>query len=447
MDSLTGLMDGSSIESALQTRILGRSAERTVFAVVILGIDRFRNLNELLGYSAGDEALVQVARRLEAFPGRCEVGRLGGDEFCVLLDPVENAEGALRSAEALVRVFDVPLHVSNRELFLTASAGLSMFPVDGRSPVSLLRQAAQAMAKTKRRGGNAVECATEPPALTPEQSYRLETALRRALDRGEFALRFQPEVHRDGHLAGCEVLLSWLHPEFEKVDADTFIRLAEEIGVIVPIGNWVLKQACTRGKVWLDQGLSVGRLAVNVSALQFAAPDFVETVTSILESTRFLGSMLELELTESSVMRDMNETVQRMLALKKLGVTFAIDDFGKGYSPLTYLQCLPVDAIKIDRSFISQIDQPSGSLPLVQTIALLAHRQGFQVVAEGIETEEQLDLVCAVHCDRMQGFFFGVPVFTEAYESLLRSPNQFLRLMSRRGEQLTSGAQYPAAEA
>ena len=173
-----------------------------------------------------------------------------------------------------------------------------------------------------------------------------------------------------------------------------------------------------------------------MSALQFAAPDFVATVTGILESTGFEGSRLELELTESAVMRDMDEAAERMRTLKQFGITFAIDDFGKGYSPLTYLQSLPVDVVKIDRTFISQIAQPSGSLPLVQTIAILAHRQGFQVVAEGIETEAQMDLVRAIHCDRMQGYYFGVPVFTGEYEGILRAPNQFTRLMLGRQRQL-----------
>ncbi len=429
MDSLTGLLDGASIERAIQERIQSRPGEQPVFAVVILGIDRFRNLNELLGYRAGDEALVEVARRLGSFSRRREVGRLGGDEFCVILDPVQDLRDAQASAEALIRGFEEPLRINGREVFMTASAGFSMFPMDGREAVSLLRQASRAMAKTKRRGGNAAESATEPPSLTPEQSYNLETALRRALDREELALRFQPEIHRDGHLAGCEVLLSWYHPELGKVEADTFIRLAEEIGVIVPIGTWVLTQACQRGKAWLDAGLDPGRMAVNVSALQFATPDFVKTVESILESTGFQGNSLELELTESAVMRDMEEAAGKMQALKRYGITFAVDDFGTGYSPLTYLQTLPVDVVKIDRSFVSQIAQPAGSLPLVQTIAILAHRQGFQVVAEGVETEQQMDLVRAVHCDRMQGYFFGTPVFTEEFENILRSPDQFVKLM------------------
>lgn len=436
MDVLTGLMSGPSIERAIQKRILTRSGEEPVFAVVVLGIDRFRNLNELLGYSAGDEALVQVARRLDATSPHCEVGRLGSDEFCVVLDPVEDLRDALESAESLVRLFEKPLHINGRDVFVTASAGFSMFPMDGHEPIALLRQASRAMARTKRRGGNAVESSTDPPSLTPEQRYHLETALRLALDREEFALRFQPEIDLDGRLSGCEVLLSWYHPELGNVEADTFIRLAEEIGLIVPIGSWVLTQACIRGKLWLDAGLDLGRMAVNVSALQFATPDFVETVEGVLKATGFDGNRLELELTESSVMRDMDEAADKMIVLKQLGITFAIDDFGKGYSPLTYLQRLPVDVVKIDRSFISQIAQPSGSLPLVQTIAILAHRQGFQVVAEGIETAEQMDLVRAVHCDRMQGYYFGVPVFTEEFEAILRSPQQFARLLLGRRDRL-----------
>jgi diguanylate cyclase (GGDEF)-like protein len=429
MDALTGLLNGPSIQSVIQKRILTRSEEEPVFAVIIVGIDRFRNLNELLGYRAGDEALIEVASRLSSSPRHCEIGRLGGDEFCIVMDPVEDLRDALKGAEALIRIFEEPLPIGGREVFVTASAGFSMFPMDGRDAVSLLRQASRAMAKAKRRGGNAVESSTEPPTLTPEQRYHLETALRCALDREEFALRFQPEIHRDGHIAGCEVLLSWFHPELGKVEADTFIRLAEEIGIIVPIGAWVLRQACARGKLWLDAGLDLGRMAVNVSALQFAAPDFVETVVGILESTGFDGGNLELEVTESAVMGDIGEAADKMLALKELGITFAIDDFGTGYSPLTYMQCLPVDVVKIDRTFISQIAQSSGSLPLVQTIAILAHRQGFQVVAEGVETEEQLELARAVHCDRMQGYFFGVPVFTQEFENILREPDQFKRLL------------------
>lgn len=423
------------MEGAIQKRIVARSGESPAFAVVMLGIDRFRNLNELLGYRAGDEALVEVARRLGSSPLSQEVGRMGGDEFCILLDPIEDLRHALHSAEVLVRIFEAPLQISGREVFVTASAGFSLFPTDGSEAVALLRQASRAMAKTKHRGGNAVESAAEPPLLTPELRYRLETALRRALDREEFALRFQPEVGRDGRLAACEVLLSWSHPELGKVEADTFIRMAEEIGLIVPIGTWVLRQACAHAKRWHDAGLDLPRIAVNVSALQFATPDFVDTVVGVLASIGMDGKRLELELTESTVMRDMDEAAGKMQALKEYGISFAIDDFGVGYSPLTYLHRLPVDVVKIDRSFISQIAQPAGSFPLVQTINVLAHRQGFQVVAEGIETEEQMDLVRAVRCDRMQGYYFGVPVFKEEFESILRTPDQFARLLFSRHQQ------------
>jgi len=432
MDALTGLMSGPLLEAAIQKRIVTRSGEGPGFAVVVLGIDRLRNLNELLGYRAGDDALAEVARRLRSSARHCEIGRMGGDEFCVILDPVEDLRDALKATEALIRIFEAPLSISGRDVFLTASAGFSLFLVDGREAVSLLRQASRALAKAKHRGGNAVESATEPPSLTPEQRYDLETALRRALEREEFALRFQPEIRRDGQLAGCEVLLSWYHPELGKVEADTFIRLAEEIGVIGPIGTWVLKQACLHAKRWFDEGLALPRIAVNVSALQFAAPDFVETVVGILSSTGLNGSHLELELTESAIMRDMDEAASKMQTLKQQGIIFAIDDFGVGYSPLTYMHRLPVDVVKIDRSFISQIAQTSGSLPLVQTIATLAHRQGFQVVAEGIETEEQMDLARAVRCDRMQGYFFGVPVFTAEFENILRAPDQFVHLLTGR---------------
>jgi diguanylate cyclase (GGDEF)-like protein len=427
MDVLTGLMNGPEGEAAIHRRILASGGSDQAFALIALGIDRFRNLNELLGYKAGDDALAEVARRLREWSRCAEICRLGGDEFCVVVDPVADMHDATRAAESLIRVFERPFRVAGREVFLTASAGFSVFPADGLDSVSLLRQASRAVTKTKRRGGNSVEGASEPPLLTPEQRFHLETALRRALEREELALRFQPEVNRDGSLAGCEVLLSWFHPELGKVEADTFIRLAEEIGVIGPIGTWVLWQACARSKLWLDAGLQLPRIAVNVSALQLSAPEFVGTVTGILESTGLNGSHLELELTESSLMRDIDDAVSKMNELKQMGISFAIDDFGVGYSPLTYLHRLPVDVVKIDRTFVAQIAKPSGSLPLVQTITVLAHRQGFQVVAEGVETAEEMDLVRAVHCDRMQGYFFGAPVFTEEFETILRTPEQFAR--------------------
>ncbi len=427
MDALTGLMSGSQIEGTITKLILSGAGSKHGFAVVVLGIDRFRHLNELLGYCAGDDALLEIASRLQAWPGCRAVARLGGDEFCVLIDSVSDLREALKSAEALLRIFNRQLRLGTRDVFLTASAGLSLYPIDGQDAVSLLRQASRAMMKTKHRGGNAVEGATEPPNLTPEQRYRLETALRLALEQEEFNLRFQPEVDRDGQFAGCEVLLSWYHPELGNVEADTFIRLAEEIGVILPIGSWVLWQACAQAKLWLDAGLNIPRVAVNVSPLQFADPEFVPTVAAVLDSTGLPGDRLELELTESSVMRDIDEAAGRMHALRELGITFAIDDFGVGYSPLTYLHRLPVDVVKIDRTFISQMTKPSGSLPLVQTITVLAHRQGFQVVAEGVETREEMDLVRAVHCDRMQGFYFGAPSFTEEFETILRTPDYFSR--------------------
>ena len=433
MDALTGLMNGPLVEGALQRRILSRGGISSSLAVVIIGLDRFRHLNELLGYRCGDEALIEVAHRLRSYPGVAEVARLGGDEFCAVLDPVEDRHAALLAAECLMGVFERPLVLAEREFYLTASAGVSLFPSDGRDAVSLLRQASRAMVKIKRRGGNAAECSNEAPWLTPEQRYNLETALRRALEREELSLRFQPEVDREGNFAGCEVLLSWFHNVLGKVEADTFIRLAEEIGVIAPIGSWVLWQACAQAKLWRDEGLVLPRIAVNVSALQFAMPNFIDMVKHVLEASGLAGNLLELELTESAVMRDMDEAAAKMKELRTLGITFAIDDFGVGYSPLTYLHRLPVDVVKIDRMFVSQIAKPSGSLPLIQTITTLAHRQGLQVVAEGVETAEQVELIRAVQCDRMQGYYFSAPVFTAEFEQILHAPDRFPRMVHGNG--------------
>lgn len=423
LDVLTGLARGGLFESRLQQFVNDPALRSQTCAVLVLGLDRFRHLNELLGYQAGDAVLRELAARLiAAVPADGLVARLGGDEFVMLVPRAGNEQAAATAAARLLQRTGEPLTVRRREVFLTASIGMALFPGDGLNPRQILRAAHDAMNRAKLRGGNTFERAHAPVGLRPEQRYELESALRLALRNEELKLRYQPQVDRDGFLRGLEALLSWDPPSLGHVETGTFIRLAEETGTIVPIGEWVLQRACRQVAEWRRAGWATPRMAVNVSPLQFATPGFVSMVEQTLKQTGVCGGDIELEVTESTILRDIEESAERMASLRLLGVRIAIDDFGVGYSPLSYLHRLPLDAVKVDRTFIGQITKPSGSLPVVHTITILAHHRGLEVVAEGVETESELELVRAARCDLMQGFLFGPAMDAPGVEHLMRHP-------------------------
>lgn len=426
-DELTGLMRGAELEALVARALQFRPAGRPV-VLAVTGLDRFRHINDLLGYRAGDDALVAwtafvnqwLAHEAPAPSG--VLARLGGDEFAILWPDCPSLTTGLALGDALLARIRRPFSIAGREVFIMASAGLAVTEAGASEARALIRQTSAAMRRAKRRGGNTVEILRPEEAIAPERRYELETALRLALARDEFALRFQPQVDRQCRLDGLEVLLTWNRPEFGPVAPDVFIKLAEEIGAIVEIGDWVLRSTCRQIARWRRAGIRAPRVAVNVSPLQFSTPDYVSRVQSILNETGVDGSGLELEITEGTVLRDLNESAARMRALRELGISLAMDDFGVGYSPLTYLQDLPLDAVKVDRAFTGQITKPAGSLPLVHTITVLAHNRGLKVVAEGVETLGEMELVQAARCDRMQGYLFGAPMSAEEIEPLLREP-------------------------
>jgi EAL domain-containing protein (putative c-di-GMP-specific phosphodiesterase class I) len=338
---------------------------------------------------------------------------------------------AAMRAHSLIRMLQKPATVRGRDIFLSASIGLSRYPEDGQMVGDLLRGAAQALARAKERGGGVLECTIPRRGLTPERRYQLEQALRRAMARDEFELRYQPQVDRAGRLRGLEVLITWHHAELGQVDTEMFIQLAEEIGVISALGEWVLCNACRQVRQWIDMGLEPPRIAVNVSPVQFSCAGFVERVRRILAESGITGNYLELEVTEGTILLDLQVSAARMSELRALGVRIAIDDFGVGYSPLTYLNRLPLDVVKIDRSFIGQITQLSGTLPVVHTITVLAHQRGMQVVAEGVETEGELELVHAARCDVVQGYLVSAPVGPVQVAHLLRTPGALVARLGR----------------
>lgn len=418
-------MDGGSFEALLDHRIAAGGKKR--FTVCVVGLNRFRRINHLLGYRGGDLAMQDLLRRVTGFAGaRQPAGHLGGDEFALLLE-AGTRRGAERLAGQLLEWLGRPLGVLGHEFHMTASVGIALYPLCGADGATLLRRAARAMMKAKERSGNSIEWAGSADAPGHMEWFRLEGALHKALERQELSLRFQPEVDREGQVRAVEALLVWNSSELGHVDTETFIRLAEETGIITLIGEWVLREACRQSARWAAESGRAPCVAVNVSPQQFASPEFVETVKRILEEAGVRGEGLELEVTESCILSDIEQSARRMRELRELGVRIAIDDFGVGYSPLAYLHRLPLDKIKVDRSFVQQIAQPGGTLPVVHTITVLAHHRGLEVVAEGVETAEEFELVHAARCDLVQGYYVGLPLTAEEITGKLRDRKSFAR--------------------
>lgn len=396
------------------------------FAVCAVGLNRFRRINQLLGYRGGDLALEELSRRVLSFPRGSAPCHLGGDEFAVVLESATR-RGAQDLAAKMLEWIGRPLVVQGHEFHMTAAIGLAMYPSSGGDGQTLLRRASAAMVRAKARSGNSIEWSRVAETQPQMERFHLENALHRAIERQELSLRFQPQVDREGQVRAVEALLVWNSADLGHVDTETFIRLAEETGIITAIGEWVLREACVQAAQWSACGDRAPCMAVNVSPQQFASPEFVETVKRILAATGVRGERLELEVTESCILADIEQSARRMAELRKLGVRIAIDDFGVGYSPLAYLHRLPLDKIKVDRSFVRQIAQPGGTLPVVHTITVLAHHRGLQVVAEGVETEEEFELVHAARCDLVQGYYVGFPLEAEQISALLSDRKSFAR--------------------
>ncbi len=423
-DPLTGLSNRLQFTKHLDSALAKATQTGAALGIGFIDLDRFKQVNDTLGHSVGDEVLRQVASRLTAaITPNDSVARVGGDEFTVLFggNPDRPRLGAL--AHRLLDALRVPYNVEQSELFITASMGISLFPDDGPFAKDLMQKADAAMYRTKGQGKNDFGFFTPDLVIRGASRMELETQLRRALERGELRVCFMPLVGSEsGRLHSLEALLAWNNPRFGNVGPSRFIPVAEESGLIVPIGAWVLNEVCRQAVDWQSRGLPALRVAINVSALQFARSDFVDTVSDALRRTGLPAKCLELELTESIIMRDVEASARRMSQLRDVGVSIAIDDFGTGYSSLSYLRRLPADSLKIDQSFVAELGSAGTALPLIQTIVVLAHNIGLSVVAEGVETREQLALLRAVGCDRVQGHLFGEPLTLDAVENLMRRP-------------------------
>jgi diguanylate cyclase (GGDEF)-like protein/PAS domain S-box-containing protein len=419
-DALTGLPNRFLLEERLESALARAERNGWLVAVLLVDLDRFKQINDTLGHAVGDVLLREVSARFEACLRKTDVlGRMGGDEFMIVLSEVGEVQDAQRVAQKLLDALGTPFLVRGYELFVTASIGIAVFPRDGRDAATLQRNADSAMYRAKYRGKNRFQFFTADLGAAMAEQMELETALRRAMEHGELALYYQPQMSASGALVGLEALLVWNHPRLGAVPPAQFIPIAEESGLIVPVGTWVLQEVCRQAVAWQRKGLPAVRVAANVSPMQFARADFIQAVAQALAASGLQPSLLELELTESVIMRDVEESLRQMERLRALGVSISIDDFGTGYSSLSYLRRLPIDTVKIDQSFLAELEKDTSTLPLVRAIVSVAHSLGLTVVAEGVENESQLAALRAVGCDRMQGYLFGPALPAAEVECLL----------------------------
>jgi diguanylate cyclase (GGDEF)-like protein len=418
-DELTGLVNRTLLQDRLAQSMSCAHLSGRHVAILLLDIDRFKMINDSLGHDFGDKLLRAVAQRLlQVVRSGDLVARLGGDEFVVLLSEVEEASTAGLVAGKLLQKLAWPFTIDNREIIVTASMGICLSSPENADGITLIRNADIAMYRAKSAGNNFAFYSPEMNSQILE-TMELESALRLALEREEFCLHYQPKVDlASARITGFEALIRWNHPQRGMVSPVDFIPLAEETGLIVPIGSWVLLEACRQAKAWQAQGLPHLTVAVNLSARQFRKGDLAQSVSAILEQTGLDAQLLDLEITESMVMDDSDGAEQTMHNLKQLGVKLSLDDFGTGYSSLNCLRRFPVDTLKIDRSFINDVASDQSCASVATSIIAIAHNLKLDTVAEGVETREQLAFLAGCGCDAYQGFVFSKPLPAEQFADL-----------------------------
>ena len=420
-DKLTGLPNRALFSQLLEQALAEAKYSKKQVAVLFIDLDRFKLINDSLSHDSGDMVLKQVARRLtEAQLKRNTIARFGGDEFVVLMRDCEIPTDAAEAAQRMLTAIAQPLLLEGQEYNLTASIGISAFPSDGENPQTILKNADIAMYRAKEHGKNNYQFYSSQMNLHSFERLVLERFLRHALDQDEFRVYYQPKVDLvSGCITGMEALLRWIHPAMGMISPTKFIPLAEETGLIVPIGAWVLKAACAQNKIWAEQGLPPLRVAVNLSARQFAQDDLHATILNVLEETGLAPELLELEITESVTMDNPEHAAALLRKLKALGIGLAIDDFGTGYSSLSYLKRFPIDNVKIDRSFIKDIPHDEDDVAITQAVIAMAHSLGLKVIAEGVESEEHVTFLRDHGCEQAQGYLFGAPMSAEEFTNLI----------------------------
>jgi diguanylate cyclase (GGDEF)-like protein len=422
-DGLTGLPNRTMFGQILAREIESARRYGRCFAVLFIDVDRFKTINDSLGHAAGDELLCEIAARLVgALRASDVVARLGGDEFVVLLQETQTEDEVSAVARKILCAVMRPIMAGGHECRVTSSIGVSMFPADAQDEAALMKNADLAMYMAKEAGKNNHQRYSKESRTRALERMSIEMHLRRALERGELSLHYQAQLDLATHrICGVEALLRWNSPELGAVSPATFIPVAEETGMIVPIGLWVLRAACRQSTAWQRQGLPPVRMAVNLSPRQFAEPGLTADIAAVLQETGLAPQLLELEITEGMVMRDTERTVQLLQDIKSLGVGLAIDDFGTGYSSLAQLRRFPIDTLKVDRSFIREITRNAEDKAITEAIITMGRTLSLTVVAEGVETPEQLALLRDKACDQIQGYHFSRPIPPEQFAELVRS--------------------------
>jgi len=440
-DTTTGLPNRQFFVDRLHHAIAHAKRYQRQFAVLTLDIDQFKRINDTLGHSAGNHLLMSVARRLGDVLRSCDVvsldernatlrpgaqesvARLGGNEFSVLILELAHYHDAAKVARRLLEELRNPFSVDGQEVFLSASIGLALFPLDGEDAETLIKNAGAAMHFAKDQGRDNYQFYSRAMNATALEKLSMESQLRKALERDELMLHFQPKIRvGTGEIVGLEALIRWNHPELGLVPPSQFISIAEDIGLIVPIGEWVLQAACRESRTWQQAGYPPVHVAVNIASPHFCQGDVLDSVARALAASGLDPARLELEVTESMLMQSVDTTLNTLSALKEMGVRLAIDDFGTGYSSLSYLKRFPLDTIKIDRSFVKDLPRDTEDAAITRTIIAMAHSLRLTVVAEGVEAVEQLAFLQQHGCDLVQGFLFSRPIPGAAVGQLLANP-------------------------
>lgn len=424
-DELTGIANRNLLHDRTNQAISKAKRSQKRVAILLLDLDRFKIINDSLGHRIGDQLLCAISERItQAVRESDTIARLGGDEFVALLSDLTSLDDIHHIADKILTNISKPYKLKSREITITASLGVSIYPEDGDSSEILIRNADVAMYKAKAEGNRSCTFDSKMTQMVLER-LDLESDMRFALSRGEFLLHYQPKVDlTTGIITGCEALIRWIHPTRGMISPATFIPVAEETGLILSIGSWVIQTVCTQIATWQKQGLNVVSVAANLSAKQFNNNDLFAVVEKALNSNKLDPKLLELELTESMIMQNPHSTVSIMHELKELGISLALDDFGTGYSSLNYLRRFPVDCLKIDRSFIDDLTHDKSADAVATSIIAIAHSLGLKTVAEGVETQEQLEFLQGCDCDILQGYYFSKPVAAQDFIQMVQDNKQ-----------------------
>jgi diguanylate cyclase (GGDEF)-like protein len=416
-DTLTNLPNRMLLQDRLSRMMLKAKRNKTYVAILFLDLDRFKKINETLGHDIGDQLLLEVSKRLKNCIRKSDtVARIGGDEFGVILDDLRDVKFVAVVARKFLQALSKPIIIQEYELYATSSIGISLYPDDGEDEDVLFRCADTALYRAKDAGKNNYQYYTPDMNTRAFEFLLMESGLRKAVENDELVVFYQPLINLENNkLIGMEALLRWQHPEKGMISPGDFIPLAEETGLIEPIGEWVLQAACAQNKKWQDAGYPPVKVSVNMSSRQFNKKNLVEMVNETLEKTGLSPEYLGIEITESVIMQDVKSTITKLKKLHGMGICLSIDDFGTGYSSLSYLKLFPIDFLKIDRSFVFNISSDSTDAAIAASVILLAHSMELKVVAEGVETSEQLELLRGQGCDYVQGFLFSKPLAAEEF--------------------------------